>query len=245
MNKRNELDALIDIHRPSVVGIVEVKPKNQRFNDQECEIALPGFESFHNLESKGRGICLHIKSELNPSCKDVKTDFEECMFVDCKLSNSETWTIGFVYRSPSSSEDNNQNPNQLLRTVTEAKPQHLLVLGDFNFPEIDWDRELSRASTNHPASKFLTVFKDTYLIQHQRGPTRLRDGQHPTLDDLVLTNQQDLVNKITTASALGKSDHATLLINIVCNHQKPKKPAQPNFLKADYSLMGEDLDCVI
>ncbi|KAA0203751.1 hypothetical protein HAZT_HAZT007552 [Hyalella azteca] len=192
VNKRNELDALIDIHRPSVVGIVEVKPENQRFNVQKCKIALPGFESYYNLESKGRGICLHVKSELNPSCKDVKTDFEECMFVNCKLSNSETWTIGLVYLSPSGSEDNNQNMNQLLRTVTEAKPQHLLLLGDFNFPEIDREKELSRASTNHPASKFLTVIKDKYLIQHQREPTRLRDGQCPTLDDLVLTNWQDV-----------------------------------------------------
>ena len=31
MNKRTELDALIEIHKPSVIGIVEVKPKNLRY----------------------------------------------------------------------------------------------------------------------------------------------------------------------------------------------------------------------
>ena len=50
MNKRTELDALIEIHRPDVIGIVEVKPKNYRYEIQECEIAIDGYDIFHNLE---------------------------------------------------------------------------------------------------------------------------------------------------------------------------------------------------
>jgi hypothetical protein len=121
-----------------VIGIVEVRPKNSRFDVQECEIALPGFEVFHNLDRKGRGICLYVRRELKLSYRDIETDFEECVFVDCKLQD-ESMTIGLVYRSPSSIDTNNLSLNTLLKSVSDTKPQNLLILGDFNFPEIEWD----------------------------------------------------------------------------------------------------------
>ena len=60
LNKRVELDALIDIHNPSIIGIVEVKPKNSRYEVQECEIGIKGYQTFHNLNGDGRGVCLHV-----------------------------------------------------------------------------------------------------------------------------------------------------------------------------------------
>ncbi|KAA0193727.1 hypothetical protein HAZT_HAZT001149 [Hyalella azteca] len=63
--------------------------------------------------------------------------------------NSKVVNVGkYPPQHPSSSEDN-QNLNQLLRTVTEAKPQHLLVLGDFNFLEIDWEKKLRIKQSKH------------------------------------------------------------------------------------------------
>ena len=79
MNKRQELIALIEIYNPQIIAITEVKPKNLRFNIQECEVSIEGFELFHNLNDKGRGICLYIKTELKPSVIDFDTDFEDVL----------------------------------------------------------------------------------------------------------------------------------------------------------------------
>ncbi|XP_076454798.1 uncharacterized protein LOC143289637 [Babylonia areolata] len=235
---------MVELHKPAVIGIVEIKPKRLRYAVQESEISIPGFEMYHNLDKRGRGICLYVKEELKPTRKDVCTDFEETVFVDCKLEDREELVIGLVYRSPNSSEENNDSLNKLLISVAEGKPSHLLVLGDFNFPEIDWDRERCYASEVHPASHFFKAVKDAYLIQHQMQATRIRDGQTPTLDDLVLTNREDMVDDIVLTSALGKSDHATLVINIAGTYRAKNNQKRHNWNKADYEAMKAELQAV-
>ena len=71
--KRTELKILIGTHKPAIIGIVEVKPKNARFELQECGLKLEGYEMFHNLkkDTVGRGICLYILSDLKPSAHHV------------------------------------------------------------------------------------------------------------------------------------------------------------------------------
>jgi hypothetical protein len=228
---------MVEIHKPAIIGIVEVKPKNYRFSVQECEVSLPGYELFHNLDQDGRGICLHIQGDLKPAPSAIKSDFQEAVFVDCKVSQDETLTVGLVYRSPNSSDDNNEKLNTTMVKIAESKPNHLIILGDFNFPEIDWQEEKCTASANHPATKFLKATRDAFLTQHQTTPTRFRQGQRPTLDDLVLTNRDDIVTDISMAAALGKSDHATLLINLDILPQQAAAQKRPNFRKADYDAV--------
>jgi hypothetical protein len=153
-------------------------------------------------------------------------------------------TIGLVYRSPSSTDTNNLILNTLLKSVSDAKPQNLLILGDFNYPEIEWDGNTCRASENHPATKFLHAIKESFLIEHVREPTRIRDGQRSTLDDLVLTNKDEIVSDISIAPALGKSDHVTLLISLACMHKQLSKPPHRNYAKADYGKMRDELEAV-
>eukprot|EP00745_Piridium_sociabile_P043063 TRINITY_DN87471_c0_g3_i3.p1 TRINITY_DN87471_c0_g3~~TRINITY_DN87471_c0_g3_i3.p1 ORF type:complete len:950 (+),score=231.72 TRINITY_DN87471_c0_g3_i3:692-3541(+) len=247
LNKRTELEAMIEIHQPTIIGIVEIKPKNLRFEVQESEITIPGYEPFHNLEKRGRGICLYVKSEMKPSLKnDFETDFEECVFVDCKLQDEESITVGLLYRSPSTenpaAEENNESLNRLLVKVAEKKPQHLLLIGDFNHKDIDWEQDRSLKGETHATSKFFRATKEAFLIQHQREPTRYREGQHPTLDDLVMTNREDMINDISIAPALGKSDHVVLIINLSSVHQETRKKEHYNFAKANIEEMRKNLE---
>ena len=242
LNKRAELSALIEIHKPEIIGIVEVKPKNYRFQIEECEIAIQDYEVFHNLKEEGRGICLHVKKELKPSLVELKTSCQECIFARCQLVKDETLVLGLVYRSPNSSEENNNKLNNVLKDTVGLDLTHLAVLGDFNYPEIDWSLEKSTMGENHPATKFYKATKEAYLIQHQMEPTRFRDGQRPTLDDLVLTNRDDIVQDITRVGALGKSDHATILVKLAVVGQATKVHVRPNYHKGDYAGMRQYFD---
>ena len=44
--------------------------------------------------------------------------------------------IGVVYRSPNSSATNN---GKLLNCIHELSHRHLVIMGDFNYPNIDWE----------------------------------------------------------------------------------------------------------
>ena len=98
MNKRNEMKALIEINQPDIVGITEMKPKHARFNVQECEIAMEGYELFHNLEEEGRGIALLVRKEMEPTPNDrLSSTFSEHVFMDCTQGDGTLLTVGVIY----------------------------------------------------------------------------------------------------------------------------------------------------
>ena len=54
------------------------------------------------------------------------------------VCSSDTLIVGVIYRSPSSSPENNSNVLKLLAEIQKLAKSHLLITGDFNFPRIDW-----------------------------------------------------------------------------------------------------------
>ena len=222
LNKRKEILALIELHKPLVVGLVEIKPKNCKYQVQECEIAINDYQLFHNLDHPGRGIGLYLHNSLNPAlCEDLnKSNFEEVVFVECRLSGNDSLLVGLFYRSPNSLEQNNEKLLKVLRETGNSKRHsHILLLGDFNYREIEWENETCNTGENHPAYKFLDATRDAFLIQHQKTHTRHRQGQESSLLDLVFTNEEGMINDIETTASVGKSDHATLIIDFKCYHQ--------------------------
>ena len=120
MNKRQELQAYIELYKPHIIGITEVKPKNYRYDILDCELALKDFEMFHNLENDGRGVCLYIHRDLRPSVYDAfDSDFSEHIFVECRAQEEDPLIVGLFYRSPSSSAESNKKLVQLTQKLTE------------------------------------------------------------------------------------------------------------------------------
>nr|AQN68903.1 endonuclease/exonuclease/phosphatase family protein [Elysia chlorotica] len=155
MNKRNELKAMIDLHQPSIIGITEVKPKNARYNIHDSELSLPGFDMFHNLDENGRGIVLYVRSKWKPSiCEGLKSNFNEKVVVESMEEEGNKLVIGLVvvYRSPSCTKENTEKLNELLQEVAGLEANHLLIIGDFNFPQVIWNEERCEVAPNHAAS---------------------------------------------------------------------------------------------
>jgi len=78
-----------------------------------------------------------------------------------------------------------------LQSYTKGTPTfysftQFLLMGDFNYPEIDWSSLTASGGDSTPAATFLNTCEDTFLIQHVQNPTRSRGNQHPPLLDLVL-----------------------------------------------------------
>ena len=80
-------------------------------------------------------------------------------------------------------------------------------MGDFNFKEINWGKGDTNTNETHPANIFLELTRDNFLTHHVKQPTRYRDNNTPSILDLVLTNEEDMIDEITHLPGLGKSDH--------------------------------------
>ena len=117
------------------------------------------------------------------------------------------------------------------------KYKNVLIIGDMNYPQIDWNLESCRTSPDHSAYKFLTATKDSYLIQHQKTATRYKPGQKASILDLVFTNRDDMINEISVESGLGKSDHSCLLINFTYESGTVNKSIHRNFKRTNIEIL--------
>ena len=59
-----ELLVYLQLHKPVIIALVEILPKNFRYTVDENEFALDGYTLFHNLNARGRGIALYVHCSL-------------------------------------------------------------------------------------------------------------------------------------------------------------------------------------
>ena len=70
----------------------------------------------------------------------MQTEFQESIFAEIKLNNRDTLLVRSIYRSEIGSEDNNMKLRVLIREAVSKTYSHVLLIGDFNYPNIDWSK---------------------------------------------------------------------------------------------------------
>ena len=82
------------------------------------------------------------------------------------------------------------------------------------------------------------------LHQHICKPTRDREGQTSTIDDLILTTDPDMIEDIQHLGHIGKSDHQCIKFQVRCtfNKHKPITQTRYKYHLADFSKLQEKLD---
>ena len=128
-----------------------------------------------------------------------------------------------VYRSPNSTIDNNDLLNQTVEDVSKLKSE-LLLLEDFNYPSINWEKLDVSHTPEHCASKFFTAAQNSFLSQHVSTETHSRTHQRSTLIEIIFTLDDQSITNSICISSLGKSHHKILKFNylVKCslNHDK-------------------------
>src|SRR5664279_658979 len=81
-------------------------------------------------------------------------------------------------------------------------------MGDFNFPNINWDTLDSDLSSG----RFRDLILDNYLVQHVKQPTR-----DTNILDLVFTSDFNMVDNVDVIEHLGNSDHNILTWKLICD----------------------------
>ena len=186
-----------------------------------------------------RGVCVYAAQHLGVSDVSIKLLELEQVMVKISLRGSDCLIIASVYRSPSSNPDESIGHIRQLQ-LARSMSSSLLFVGDFNFPQIDWELEVSRAPTNHYSHAFLDVLRDFFLFQHVQHPTRFRLGETPSVLNLVLTNEEGMVTHFEHLPGLGSSDHCILQFTLVCYAVTSFSPPQYHN-HTDYRLLAETL----
>ena len=116
------------------------------------------------------------------------------------------------------------------------------IMGDFNFPSIDWTQLNCTSGDNSVASLFLDAVQDSFLT-HVTNCTRHWQGQQSSLLDLVFSSDPNLIDEVTNLPALGNSDHDCLLLwNFKCyDVPPPPRMTTPMFIyrRGDYRVMND------
>ncbi len=117
-----------------------------------------------------------------------------------------------VYRPPSSDERSFRLVLDKIRETINLYPSlEIILLGDFNFPQISWENRLIQGGTRHSSTQanyFLDMMDECHLTQHIHDPTRIKN----TLD-LVLTKNPSLVHSYINQDTI-MSDHKLIQINM-------------------------------
>ena len=95
----------------------------------------------------GRGVVIYTAHHLLATKIEIKTNYHESLWCDIKISQ-ENVIIGGIYRSLSSCADNNDLLIELLSEITAMKHDHILITGDFNMKQIDWETMLVNGTPN-------------------------------------------------------------------------------------------------
>ena len=160
-NKKSELQDRIHSYKPHIIALTEVNPKNHRFAVTKNEMDIPGYVLFTNADQPGtRGTAVYIINHLNPiesNCIE-KSNLQEIITAEIKLRGNDRQLVMCAYRSPNtSSPENETRMNNLVKSTRDMGYSHILLLGDFNHPDIIWDNGGTMNKTNKTANDFLDL----------------------------------------------------------------------------------------
>ncbi|KAF4514254.1 UNVERIFIED_CONTAM: hypothetical protein B566_EDAN019552 [Ephemera danica] len=167
--------------------------------------------------------------------------FVDSLWLTLQLRGRDQLLVGIIYRSPSSKTEDDVFLSNFLLRIPDLGFSHILILGDFNAPSINWHALTS------PQCGFDSVLLSTAVTlgwhQHSLHPTRFRQGHRPSTLDLVFTNERPMIDEIKSLSPLGKSDHTVLSWDLMCYWTAQDFPSTPRLAlhRGDYTAMNKYL----
>ena len=87
----HELQARILETKAKIVAVVEIHPKNYRYQLTTKELCIKNFQLFSELDRGGRGVCIYVHNSLNAHLSTdnrLPQNLTDTMFVE--ISNIKT-----------------------------------------------------------------------------------------------------------------------------------------------------------
>ena len=232
VNKMDELRAMIAQEKPDVIALTET------WTNDDIDDSYLWIEGYNLVERKDRrdtaggrggGILVYAR-EVIAWKEEEEVDFNQYVTICVKRKNG-VLKIRVIYRSPNSSKSNDEKLCGWIKQIRDKT----LIVGDLNFPGIDW----ANGSTTAKGRAFYEACEDAFLQQHVEVPTH-KDGN---ILDLVLSNEIGMVRDVDMMGRIGASDHECMMISIDTDAVwELKGETRRAFEKADWDAIRRDMD---
>lgn len=143
-SKHLDIAMLVQKYNPDVINATETHLNSDFTNS---ELGLRGYDVIRcdrvGGMGPGGGVLVATREDLLVSpTSSLHTDGLEAVFGKINISGSKTLHVGCVYRQPNNNpEPINTLTESLISTTPGGSILNMLITGDFNFPDIDWDIE--------------------------------------------------------------------------------------------------------
>ena len=134
-NKMHELQVKITETKAKIIAVVEIHPKNSRYQLTASELNIKNFQLFFEPDSEGRGVCIYVHDSLNAYSSTnthlpQSLSVTDTMFVEISDTKTKSLVVGVIYRSPNSSLIYSQNLNEMIENLhCVTKIAYYLVIG--------------------------------------------------------------------------------------------------------------------
>jgi len=228
------LRILASHHKPDFIAVVETWLTE---NHGDCEIDIANYNFIrrdrkNDLKTKGGGIIFYFRQDL--SIVDITTTYNsniDHLWIKVLLKHCRPILFGIFYRPPDCDEE---QLNFLLEKMATCKTVNTIIIGDFNYGDINW-----RTNTSGSAGKkFLKFCTDQNLLQCVKEKTRGKN-----ILDLAFVYDKNLIYKISQLAPLAKSDHnvVNILLNVSVKPNKTQVKSY-NYNKAKYNILEAKLN---
>jgi len=132
------------------------------------------------------------------------------------------------------------NDGLLCDLIQELGNKHHVLMGDFNYPDIDWSLHSCLPTASRDCRMFLDCLDDNFLSQHVTIPTR-----KDSILDLIISDESDTINDVRNLGHFAGSDHDILSfdINISISESSVRRRVF-DYAKGDYTSMINELQSV-
>ena len=239
-NKIHFFRSYVAHYRPLFIGITETWASN---DIPDAVYSVDGYTLYRRdrIAQRGGGVMLYI-SNLACSCLcDVlmSNNPTESVWGLVNLRKNVQLLIGVVYRSPNLTVEQNRELFRHLQFACTFSNCFKIIVGDFNFPSIDWQ------NFRYPpeVDDFMEIVLRNGLSQHVDGATR-----EQACLDLIFASHPDLVNNVDIIEPLFNSDHcmvlAELMISIFDHNGHKRQRRCFAYRQGDWDLFSNLLHAV-
>ena len=192
-----------------------------------------------------RGVVIYSKKSIQVKEIELKVEgaFDH-VWIEIPRNNGESILCGCIYRTQSGDTDMSgcMRSNNAIRELITSACQHnknVVIAGDFNYKNIDWENQFATNGHRHLID-FIDTLQECFLFQHVTEPTRHRANEASNILDLVLSSEEGIVKDLSYHPPLGQSDHICLKFKVQYYHINSFRPKR-NVFKSDYNKIKEKL----
>lgn len=232
---------MVNNKKPDIILLTETWLNNHIL---DSTIHIPNYSVIRQDRAgrRGGGACIYVKDNIHgiktlvvQRDSPLKNNEMESVWITLRLNSFELM-ICTLYRPNTCSPEADAELCAVLSQFSEIYSQDAVIFGDFNHPDIDW-ANMVKLGTNPATDQFFATYCDSHFHQLITQPTRYRDGVRPSLLDLILATDENLIVEVNLECPLGKSDHVVIEATAQV-HLYPKAPnaiKHPNYWAANYT----------